>query len=226
MKIVVAVRCYNESKNIERFMRCYDFADHIVVSDGGSTDDSVSMLEKYPKVKLFHYGNYEIIAGHRWNPDAMHMNYVMDRGKELDPDWLIFDDMDDVPNVMLQKDARSLLEKADKPQVNAFRLYMWGESQFFPFMNRDFESSYRSLWAWKPKEINIMADISIRHGTIVNTMSDYYGLDIPYCLLHYSWHPDTIQQKMERYNNLGLPMSHPFEFAGSLQKIPEWAVDK
>lgn len=226
MNIVVAVRCYNEAKNIERFMRCYDFADTIVVSDGGSTDDSVSMLEKYPKVKLVHYGNYEIIAGHRWNPDAMHMNFVMDAAKELKPDWLIFDDMDDVPNTALQQMARTLLEKVvDKPQVNAFRLYMWGEDQFFPYMNRDFHPDYRSLWAWKPDEVDIHADIAIRHGTIVGTIDEPYGLDIPYCLLHYSWSPETIQEKVDRYNNLGLPMQHPFEFAGNLQKLPDWAKE-
>lgn len=222
MKIVVAVRCYNESRNIERFLRCYDFADQIIVSDGGSEDDSVSKLEANPKVVLFHYENYEIVAGHRWNPDAMHINFVLNKAKELNPDWIIFDDMDDVPNFHLQKDARILLEQTDKSQVNVFRLYMWGDDKFFPRMNNNFDPNYKSLWAWKP-DINIYADESIRHGTIVGTSADNLGLEPPYCLLHYSWNPDTIQAKVDRYNNLGLPMNHPLTFAGEPIPISEWA---
>lgn len=61
MKIVVAVRCYNELNNIERFVRAYSFADKIIISDGGSTDGSLDEHDKervddnYAKVdnKLF-----------------------------------------------------------------------------------------------------------------------------------------------------------------------------
>lgn len=226
MKIVVAVRCYNEEKNIDRFMRCYDFADSIVVSDGGSTDNSVEMLKTYPKVSLFHYGNFEMISGQRWNPDGMHMNYVMNLAKQFNPDWLILDDMDDVPNPKLQKDARSILERCDKDQVNLFRLYMWGEDQYFPKMNNYFDPIYRSLWAWKPRNIDIRADEAIRHGTIIGITDDYYGIDSPYCLMHYSWHPDTVEQKMKRYNRLRLPMHHPLSFAGTPEPLPDWVLQE
>lgn len=225
MNIVVAVRCYNEAKNIERFMRGYDFADQIVVSDGGSTDNSVELLKQYPKVKLLHFEGGETVGGHFWNTDAPHMNFVIDAAKELDPTWLIFDDMDDVPNAHLRLNARVLLEQSPKPQVNAFRLYMWGDDRFFPHMNRDFQAGYQSLWAWKPSEIYIHADTAIRHGTIRGTMSDPYQLDVPYCLLHKSWHPDTIQKKIDRYNAIGLPMNDPREFAGPIQNLPPWAVE-
>lgn len=224
LNIVVAVRCYNEIRNIERFMRCYDFADSIVVSDGGSTDGSVELLKTYPKVHLYNYENYEVVSGHRWNPDAMHMNFVLDTAKQLDPDWLIFDDMDDVPNHILQQEARELLYRCSYNQVNVYRLYMWGETEYFPFMNRDFHPDYRSLWAWRPKEINIYADESIRHGTLKGVSNDFYPVDTPSCLLHYSWNPETIMQKIEHYNGLGLPMNHPLSFAGEPKPIPDWAV--
>ena len=45
MKIVVAARCYNNEKHIERFLHGYSFADRIVVSDGGSTDNSIQLLK-------------------------------------------------------------------------------------------------------------------------------------------------------------------------------------
>jgi glycosyltransferase involved in cell wall biosynthesis len=223
MKIVVAVRCYNEEKNIERFMRGYSFADAIVVSDGGSTDSSVEMLKTYPKVRLIHFEHYEVNKGLRWNPDNPHINFVLNEAKSLEPDWLIFDDMDDVPNRLLREQARTILETCGKIQVNAFRLYMWGDDQFFLQMSKNFHPDYRSLWAWKPKLIDIRADEALRHGTLIGIAPDYHGLDRPLCLLHKSWHPDTIEEKMKVYNTFGIQMEHPLKFAGDPQLLPEYA---
>lgn len=95
----------------------------------------------------------------------------------------------------------------------------------FPKMNGYFDNAYASLWAWKPKEINIRADPDIRHGTIVGLSSDPHIIPVPERLLHKSWSPDTIEAKMKKYNALGLPMFHPLDFAGEPQPIPEWAVE-
>lgn len=223
MRIVVAVRCRNEERHIERFLRGYDFADLIVVSDGGSTDRSVELLSGRSKVRLIHFHERETIDGVTWNPDATHMNFVINAAKEHDPDWIIFDDMDDVPNYILRENARTILETSPLPQVNAFRLYMWGEDQHFPYMNRGFAHNYTSLWAWKPAELDIHADESIRHGTMVGLAEQYHNLKIPNCLLHKSWSPETIQAKLHRYNTVGLPMQHPLEFAGNPEPLPDFA---
>lgn len=225
MRIVVAVRCYNEEKNIERFLRCYSFADKIIVSDGGSTDSSLDILSKLSdKVEVIHFNQQETVHGMTWNPDAPHMNFVLDAAYRENPDWIIFDDMDDVPNNSLQANARSIFETCDKDQVNAFRLYMWGDTEYFPYMNRDFDPLYRSIWAWRPS-LNVRADETVRHGTLINLSSDYYEVELPNCLLHKSWNPETITTKVYRYNKLGLPMNHPLEFAGTPQKLPDWAVE-
>jgi glycosyltransferase involved in cell wall biosynthesis len=215
MKIAVAVRCLNEIEHIDRFMRGYDFADEIVVSDGGSTDGSRELLAIYPKVKLLKFDFGEIINGVFWNTDAPHMNFVLDAAKALEPDWLIFDDMDCHPNELLRNEARRILGECDSVQINAFRLYLWGEDKYFPEMSRNFDSNYRSLWAWRPKEIDIRADPDVRHGTMIGLSEDPCGVRIPFCLLHRSWHPDS--------NTLGLPMNHPLEFAGEPEDLPEWA---
>lgn len=226
LNIVVAVRCYNEAKNIERFLKGYDFADAIVVSDGGSTDGSQDMLRGRPKVQLLSFEEREARNGEIWNPDAPHMNFVLNAAKRLNPDWLIFDDMDDVPNYLLREQARAILESSPRPQVHAFRLYLWGEKQHFPYMSREFNPAYRSLWAWKPGEVDIHADTAIRHGTLKGLLSDPFGIDTPFCLLHRSWNPDTIQKKVDRYNKLGLPMTHPMQNPdgyGYPSQLPEWA---
>ena len=224
MKIVVAARCYNEIKNVERFVRCYNFADVLVVSDGGSTDGSIEFLEKQEKVRLFHFGEFEIVNGYRWNPDAPHMNFVLDRALTYDPDFLIFDDMDDVPNRLLQDNARNLIENCEQDQIHGFRLYMWGDDQYFPTMNNYFDPLYRSLWGWFPSRVNIWADPLVRHGTLVGINADSsMGLELPMCLLHRSWNPETIQADVDRYNAIGLPMEHPLEFAGIPEKLPDFA---
>ena len=225
MKIVVAARCRNEEEHVERFLHGYSFADQIVISDGGSTDNSVKLLENRDKVKLFHFDEEETVNGVTWNPDAPHMNFVLDKAKELDPDWLIFDDFDDVPNYLLRENARYLFEEVvDASQVNAFRLYLWGDTQFFPKMNNHFDPLYRSIWAWKPKEQDIYADMTKHHGTLVGTDDKTaYAIQLPMCLLHKSWHPDTIQEKIKFYTAVGIQMQHPFIFAGEPQILPEFA---
>ena len=230
MNIVVAVRCYNEARHIPRFLNGYSFANKIVISDGGSTDGSVEIIKAHPlyeKVTLIHFAEQETVNGQTWNPDAPHMNFVLDAAKELKPDWLIFDDMDDVPNMWLRMGARLLFDVIDDRhiQINVFRLYMWGNDQYFPHMNRDFDLNYTSLWAWRPDRIDIHADSSIKHGTLVGLHPSPWKVEPPMCLLHKSWHPNTVQQKIDRYNAIGLPMNHPFEFAGNPTKLPEWAVE-
>ena len=91
--------------------------------------------------------------------DGSHMNFVLDKAKELEPTWLIFDDIDCCPNHLLRENARHLFEDVIvEPQVNAYRLYMWGDKQYFPKMNKNFHPNFACLWGWKPKELNIYVD--------------------------------------------------------------------
>lgn len=225
MKIVTAVRCYNEIRNIERFMRGYDFSDVIVVSDGGSTDGSLEELVKYPKVELIKFDMGEIINGVFWNTDNIHTEFVLDHAKSLEPDFLLFDDMDSIPTKILQAEARSIIENINLPQINAFRLYLWGDDEYFPKMNNNFDPAYTSLWGWSPKEVDIHADMDVRHGTLIGLNERPLQLGTPYSLLHRSWHPDTIDAKIRRYNTLGIPATHPLTFAGEPEPLPIWATE-
>lgn len=229
MSIVVVTRCLNEENNIIRFVIRYStFADKIIISDGGSTDSSLSKLQEYiditrsDKIILKHFTEQEHIGAYSWNPDHSHINFVIDEGKKLKPDWLILDDMDDIPSIDLCRNAGRIFNETENKQINAFRLYMWGRNQYFPKMNNYFDPNYTSLWAWKPRNLDIHADPTVRHGTIVGIDDNPRKLEIPNVLLHYSWSPETIHAKLDKYNTIGLPMNHPFEFAGEHIDIPEW----
>lgn len=232
MKIVVAARCRNDKKHIERFLHGYSFADAIVISDGGSTDGSVELLKGNKKVVLHHFEEQVTVGDVTFNEDAPHMNFVIEKAKELDPDWLLFDDIDDIPNYLLRQNARYLFnEVIAEPQVNAYRLYMWGIDQWFPKMNENFHPDYHSLWGWKPRELDICADGEIiegkkNHVSLVGMSNIYAKLAPPYCLLHFSWDEESVIEKQKRYDAMGIPFQHPFDMsiAGKPQPIPEWAV--
>jgi glycosyltransferase involved in cell wall biosynthesis len=225
--IITITRCFNEIKNIDRFMRGYSFSDLIIVSDGGSTDGSYDLLQKYryKNVITFQYQNQVDLNGEKWNPDNPHIQFIIDQAKVYNPEWIILDDMDDVPNQLLRENAKDIIRNCDKPQINAFRLYMWGDKQYFPQMNNNFDPDYKSLWAWKPSQVDIRTDMNQHHGTILGVTENNLGLDTPYCLLHKSWNPDTIQAKIDRYGKIGIDMSHPLDFAGTPIDLPAWAYE-
>lgn len=225
MNIVVVTRCLNGQDYIERFLKGYDFASWIVVSEGGSSDNSLELWNASPKVEVVPFPVKEIVNGHEWNPDNVHIQHAIDEGLKYDPDMIILDDLDCTPNTLLRDNAEWILENCDRPQVNAFRLYLWGETRYFPKLNNNFDINWTSLWGWKPRELNIYTDMGEKHGTLKGLIDDPCQVHLPMCLLHRSWHPKTIRAKMKRYNDIGLPMNHPFTFAGKPVKLPEWAKD-
>lgn len=225
MKIVVCARCYNNEEHIERFLYGYSFADRVIISDGGSTDNSIKFLKQSKKVNLHHFDQLKEKDGIKYNEDNPHMNFVLNKAKELESDWLIFDDIDDVPNFKLRENARDLLENVQAVQVNAFRLYMWGEKEYFPKMNDYFNERYTSLWAWQPSRVHISADLNENHGTLMGLNTSPYRILPPMCLLHFSWNEKSVEEKKRRYEAMGIEFKHPFEMvnAGKPVEVPEWA---
>ncbi|GAH78398.1 unnamed protein product, partial [marine sediment metagenome] len=45
MKIMATTRTRNEEKNIARFVMSYQWADKVLIADGGSTDDTVKIAK-------------------------------------------------------------------------------------------------------------------------------------------------------------------------------------
>jgi glycosyltransferase involved in cell wall biosynthesis len=52
MKIAIYCICKNESLHIERFMKTAQEADHIYITDTGSSDNSIELLKQYPNVTV------------------------------------------------------------------------------------------------------------------------------------------------------------------------------
>ena len=51
-KISGLIITFNEEKNIQEVLECFDFCDEIIVVDSFSNDKTVEIAAKHPKVKI------------------------------------------------------------------------------------------------------------------------------------------------------------------------------
>lgn len=225
MKITVMVRTLNEVEHIERFCRWYDFADKILVADGGSTDGTIELAQKYDYVEIRKFlDKIELPDGSFMNPESRHANFLIDWAKEDGAEWVILDDCDCVPNSHLYKAARDILREAQLPVVNVRRLHLWMKTQYFPKMGKA-----ASLWAWQPNKVHIYGEDRKDLGIQIRGIPDESGrvdVEPPYCLLH-DIYPDeaTVERKLSRYEAWGMPQDNPLDWQyAPAEPLPEWAI--
>ena len=231
MKIIATVRTLNEARNIERFCSAYQWADKVLVADGGSIDNTVSLAEKFNNVIVepFHK-RIQMNGGHWRNPASDHIMFLNDWAIDEDADWILFDDCDCVPNPTMQRLAREKLEKTPYVHVCAVRLYLWGEDKHFPKLAQPIGDGIweTSLWGWKPGSLTFHDNEHYIHEySPVLGWDDRLNILPPSVLLHRPWpNEEEVQRKMKFYSESGeVPnMQHPLEFGGALKDLPEWAL--
>lgn len=235
MKIVVIVRTRDETKRIGKFCESYRDADVIIVSDGGSLDDTESIASSYPNVILKPFTErVELNNGYWRNNDAAHANHLIQEARKLDPDWIIYDDCDCRPNYLLKQDYRDILSTSTERVIMAVRVYHWNEDEWFPRFSSPTGQYEASLWAWRG---------DLNFSFIDNPPAYWFALNgeqvekndlrlavgvkdlmPPYCLLHYSWNEETVEYKRKNYAESGFirDFGDPREFAGKRSPIEEW----
>ena len=237
--IVVVVRTRDEEHRIGQFCEAYKDADKILVADGGSEDNTVSIAKSYPNVEVRHYNKrVRLDKGYWRNNDSDHANFLFNWAYSLEPDWVIYDDCDIRPNYLLREQYRSILEGTDKDVVLAVRIYLWGNKQYFPLLSSPLGEvgGQGSLWAWRGDLDLWTVDVPPAYTFIVGNMdikefrTDTKCLELhyPLCLLHYSWDdPDKVEKKVHYYRESGfIPgMKHPLDMGGDLKPLEEWMVE-
>lgn len=232
MKIIVTVRTRDEEENIEKFVEAYQWADQILVADGGSYDRTVDIARFLPKTKVKNFTERHYMTGKLWrNPHGKHMNFLFDWAEEEGADWIIFDDCDCRPNYLVKDEGRGIFEEYCKDNlydlVNVTRIYVWKDGKHFPKLAKPNKGEWSpSLWAWR-------AGIGIRaseanpkvHYIHVSRIEKNKRLNLmpPFCLLH-----DYYQKRHEKvsfYKNSGQHPSivHPLNLGMQLESLPEWA---
>lgn len=226
MKIIALVRSLNEEDWIGRCIKNYQWCDKILVADGGSTDDTVSIASEFNNVLIRHFDErLELADGSFMNPEPAHLNFLFDWADEERTDWVMIADCDTWPNLALQRSARTFMIRADiigADGLFATQIYMWGEDQYFPKINE----AGPSQWAWR-------ADLGLRYPTNGNNNFEVVApgpdkansiiLEKPYVVMHYISDPVREEQKIARYTAWGHPKTHLLEsiYAPPVD-LPDW----
>jgi hypothetical protein len=228
MKIITVNKTLNEAANIERYCRWNDWADLILIADGGSIDETVALAGKFANVRVRPFEQRVTLPdGSFMNPEPAHFNFLIEWAESKNADWIVLTGGDEWPNKILYRDARSLFNAAELGNyhgITVHRLYLWGNDQYFPKINE----AGPALWAWSPKRFKVRCDES--GDTFFDSVMPgpdpeaCLRLDFPYVLMHYYAGPDITPAKLERYKAWGYPQVHPLEsiYAPPVD-LPEWA---
>jgi glycosyltransferase involved in cell wall biosynthesis len=237
MKIIATCRTLNEEHNIDAYCQAYQFADQILIADGGSTDNTIELALKYPKVQIQHYDvTVELKNGTRRNPDGPHVQFLVDWATAEGGDWIIHQDCDQRPNKYLKHDAREILHNMDKDFLQVTQIFLWGKDKYFPALSKAGDQWMQGLWAWR-----------LSTGLkIVDNMPHYFfsfdGENMlhigetgrhrnvlpPYCFLHFGWQSEEqVQKHVKYYRETGLisNMAYPTDFAGTPVPLLDWMVE-
>lgn len=105
--ISVAIATYNESSNIARCLKSVEkLADEIIIIDGQSTDDTVSIAKKYPSVKV-------ILTTNKPN---FHINKQM-AIEACHHDWVLLLDADEAVSPQLASEISNLLSLTPEKMI-------------------------------------------------------------------------------------------------------------
>lgn len=233
MKIVLTLRTYNEERNIERMCIDYSWVDKILIADGGSDDDTVSIASTFNHVEVRPFDRLiRLQDGYTRNPHGAHLNFLIDWAIAEGADWIVHDDADCFPNHKVKEDGRTMMEKTKLDFIYITRLYLWKDEGHFPRLSHPVKKRrYEpSLWAWRTstgfrfKEGNSPQEH--QQFSFLPDDSRIARMMPPYCLLHCPWPDDeTVEKKLKFYRESGeVPnMKHPLEYAGEIEPLPEWA---
>ena len=224
MKIVVITKSLNEEHNIANFCTGYDWANLILVADGGSTDRTKEIAQTFSNVKVKDFEQrVELPDGSFMNPEPAHVNFLIDWANEEEADWIILDGCDCWPNSLLRAKARDFFRWAtveDYDGIMLYRLYMWDHDHYLPKINE----AGPSMWAWRPDRVDCHTPED--EPTFFDAVMPGPDpercliLDPPYVCLHY-FEPE---KKAKRYVVWGHPQS-PIEngIYWPPEPLPDWA---
>ena len=183
-KISGAIITFNEEKNIQEVLECFDFCDEIVVVDSFSTDQTLEIAKKNPKVKIIQ-NKFEDFTKQR--------NLAIDSVKN---DWILFLDGDERITPKLRQEIIDELKKPQKKDAYYFYRKFFFENKPINYSGTQNDKNFRLFRKSKAKYI---VDKKVHETLEVNGT---IGV-LKNKLLHYSVSDyESYKQKMLRYGKL------------------------
>lgn len=228
MKISVITRTLNEEYHIRRHCTSYTWASHILIADGGSTDRTVEIARDFINVKVAPFSSKKQMDKGLWrNPEAEHINFLIEWAEDLKSDWIVFADCDEYPNYELTNSCRRILELLDNDFVRVVRAYVYLEHLWFKNLSYFGGDWQPSLYAWRAsKKLRaVNSDMAFEFPGVPSGKDKYFDILPPLCVVHNAWPTqELLERKLSFYRESGqIPgMKHPVEFGGPLELLPDW----
>ena len=183
-KITGLIITYNEEKNIEEVILNLDFVDELIIVDSFSTDKTVNIIKRYPKVRLIQ-NKFE--------------NYTSQRNLALKMAscyWTLFIDADERISIKLKNE---ILEKVNNEKINTafsfYRKFMF-QKKHLRFSGWQTDKNVRLFQTGKANYISnkLVHEKLIIEGKIGKLKNK---------LMHHSYsNYDSYKKKMAYYGNL------------------------
>jgi hypothetical protein len=237
MKICTFARTFRrlELPHIDTFLASHSFCDTIYLGTCETDPETIAIAKTYPNVQFREFDQfYTLPDGERGAHEGKFYQFLsewaMEEAERGNVDVVLMDDVDHVPNRLLQHDVRRIIESTNAPFFYSLLMYIWGTEMYFPELNKC--CPMERLWGWNVHQWtpDINPDhpftVEIRNQPDRDITNGYVFPHPPYAIRHYSYLTEEIvRAKMAFNNKRGIPQLYPLESCGHLEPIPEWAKE-
>ena len=183
-KISGAIITFNEEKNIQEVLECFDFCDEIVIVDSFSRDKTIEIATKNPKVKIIQ-NKFEDFTKQR--------NLAIDSVKN---DWILFLDGDERITPKLRQEIIDELNKTQKRDAYYFYRKFYFAGKAIHFSGTQTDKNFRLFRKSKcrfneGKKVHEVLEVNGSIGILKNKLLHYSVTDY-----------DSYKKKMIHYGEL------------------------
>lgn len=183
-KVSGLIITYNEEKNIQEVLECFDFCDEIIVIDSFSTDKTVEIAKRFTNVKIIQ-NKFEDFSKQR--------NLALDHAKN---DWVLFLDGDERITPQLRKEIIEELNKADKKDAYYFYRKFFFAGKPINFSGTQTDKNFR---LFKRSKARYISEKKVHETLEVNgTIGELENKLLHYSVTNY----ESYKQKMIHYGVL------------------------
>ena len=183
-KISGLIITFNEEKNIQEILDDFSICDEIIVVDSFSSDQTVSIAEQNPKVKIIQ---------HPFEDFTKQRNVALDAAAN---DWVLFLDGDERITPELHQEIISELNKFDKKDAYYFYRKFYFAGKPINFSGTQTDKNFR---LFRKSKCRYVADKKVHETLAVNGSIGVFNNK----LQHFSVSDyDSYKNKMIHYGNL------------------------